>query len=198
MLEVIMRCLLFILVAMGSSSLLSAQSWSAWKPDPVFHGIQIREHCSGFNEFANRYVWDVELRNTYKKDVDMTWAAEPGLLHGAEAQIDHALAVKPGEVVEAHHIAPNVCSAGLLVKVNDVKAAGNQTGQRAGASSLRPRIQGRWKSKDPEPLQKELVVELSDRTVTSSWSSPNFSIQISSPLPEGVSGSVSLGPGEPK
>lgn len=192
-----MRRLPLIFVAIASSSLLSAQGWSDWKPDPVFQGIQIREHCSGFNEFANRYVWDVQLRNTYKKDVDMTWAAEPGLLHGAEAQIDRALAVKPGEVVETRHTAPNACSAGLLVKVNDVKAAGNQTGQSAGVISLRPRIQGRWKSKDPEPFQKELVVELSGRTVTSSWSSPNFSIQISSPLPEGVSGSVSLGPGHP-
>ena len=193
-----MRRLLFILAAIGSTSLLSAQNWSAWKPDPVLHGIQVREHCSGFNEFANRYVWDVELRNTYKKDIDMTWAAEPGLLHGAEAQIDHALAVKSGEVVEAHHTAPNACSAGLLVKVNDVRAAGNHTSQSAGASSLRPKIQGRWKSKDPEPLQKELVVELSGRTVTSSWSSPNLSIQISSPLPDGVSGSVSVSPGEQK
>ena len=73
-----MRRLPLILITIASSSLLSAQSWSAWKPDPVFQGIQVREHCSGFNEFANRYVWDVELRNTYKKDVDMSWAAEPG------------------------------------------------------------------------------------------------------------------------
>jgi len=192
-----MRRLPLLLVAVGSSSLLSAQSWTDWKPDPVFQGIQIRVHCSGFNEFANRYLWDVQLRNTYKKDVDMTWAAEPGLLHGAEAQIDHALAVKPGQVVEAHHTAPKACSAGLLVKVNDVKAAGTLTGPSTGASSLRPRIQGRWKSKDPEPWQKELVVELSGRTVTSSWSSPNFSIQISSPLPDGVSASVSVAPGQP-
>jgi hypothetical protein len=193
-----MRRLLLILVAIGSSSLLSAQSWSKWKPDPVFQGIQIRENCSGFNEIAHRYIWDVELRNTYKKDIDMTWAAEPGRLHGAEAQIDHALAVKPGEVVEAHHTAPNACATGLLVKVNDVQAAGAHMAQSAGVSSLRPKLQGRWTSKDPEPLRKELVVELSGKTVTSSYSSPNFSIQISSPLPEGVSGSVSLAPGETK
>ena len=100
-----MRRPLLLLMAIGSSSLLSAQSWSAWRPDSVFQGIQVREHCSGFNEFANRYIWDVQLRNTYKKDVDLSWAAEPGRLHGAEAQIDHALAVKPGEMVETHHTA---------------------------------------------------------------------------------------------
>jgi hypothetical protein len=198
MVEVIMRRPPLILITLASSSLLSAQSWSAWKPDPVFQGIQVREHCGGFNEFANRYMWDVELRNTYKKDIDMSWAAEPGRLHGAEAQIDHAVAVKPGEVVEAHHTAPNACSAGLLVKVNEVKAAGGPAAVTAGASSLRPKLQGRWTSKDPEPLRKELVVELSGRTVTSSYSSPNFSIQISSPLPDGVSGSVSLERSETK
>ena len=194
-----MRHLALVLLAVGSNSLLSAQGWSAWKPDPVFQGIQIREQCGGFNEFANRYLWDVEIRNTYKKDIDLSWAAEPGRLHGAEAQMDRALAVKPGEVVVAHHTAPNACSAGLLVKVNEVKAAGHQTGTPvASAGLLRPKIQGRWTSKDPEPLRKELVVELQGRTVTSSWSSPNFHIQISSPLPEGVSGSVSLGTGEQK
>jgi hypothetical protein len=188
-----MRRLLLLLVPVVSAPLLSAQSWSAWRPDPVFHGIEIREHCSGFNEFANRYMWDVQLRNAYGKDIDLSWAAEPGLLHGAEAQADRALAVKPGEVVDAHHTAPNACSSGLLVKVNEVKAAGALTSHNAGVSSLRPKLQGRWTSKDPEPLRKELVVELQGRTLTSSWSSPNFSIQISSPLPEGVSGSVSLG-----
>jgi hypothetical protein len=193
-----MRHLLLFLAAVGSSSLLHAQSWSAWKPDPVFQGIQIREHCTGFNEFANRYLWDVQLRNAYQKDVDLSWAAEPGLLHGAEAQNDRALAVKPGEVVDAHHTAPNSCSAGLLVKVNEVRAAGNVGAKGAGANSLRPKIEGRWRSKDPEPLRKELSVQLSGRTLTSSWSSPNFSIQFSSPLPEGVSGSVSLESGERK
>jgi len=187
-----MQRLLFVLTALGSVSLLSAQNWSAWKPDPVFHGIQVREHCGGFNEFANRYVWDVQLRNTYKKDVDLSWAAEPGLLHGAEAQADRALAVKPGEVVDAHHTAPNACSAGLLVKVNGVKSTGTPAVQTAGTSVLRPKIEGRWKSKDPELQRKELVVQLSGKTVTSSWTSPNFSIQFSTPLPEGVSGSVSV------
>jgi len=187
-----MQRLLLVLTALGSASLLSAENWSAWKPDLVFHGIQVREHCGGFNEFANRYVWDVQLRNTYKKDVDLFWAAEPGLLHGTEAQADRALAVKPGEVVDAHHTAPNACSAGLLVKVNDVKAAGSPAVQTASATVLRPKIEGRWRSKDPDPQRKELVVQLSGKTVTSSWTSPNFSIQFSTPLPEGVSGSVSV------
>ena len=194
-----MRRLHFVLAIVGSSSLLSAQSWSAWRPDPVYHGIQVREHCGGFNEFANRYVWDVQLRNTYQKTIDLAWAAEPGRLHGAEAQMDHALAVKPGEVVDGHHTAPNACSAGLLVKVNDVRNAGYTTARGSTTASLvRPKIEGHWRSKDPEPLRKELSVELSGKTLTSSWSSPNFSIQISSPLPEGVGGSVSLGGGEQK
>jgi hypothetical protein len=194
-----MRRLLFVLAVVGSSSLLSAQSWSAWRPDPVYHGIQVREHCGGFNEFANRYVWDVQLRNTYQKTIDLAWAAEPGRLHGAEAQMDHALAVKPGEVVDGHHTAPNACSAGLLVKVNDVRNAGYTTARGSTTASLvHPKIEGHWRSKDPEPLRKELSVELSGKTLTSSWSSPNFSIQISSPLPEGVGGSVSLGGGEQK
>jgi hypothetical protein len=194
-----MRRLLFVLVAVASSSLLSAQSWSAWRPDPVFHGIQVRQHCGGFNEFANRYMWDVQLRNTYQKTVDMSWAAEPGRLHGAEAQMDRALAVKPGEVVDGHHTAPNACSASLLVKVNDVRTAGNVLGSSSTTASLvRPKIEGHWRSKDPEPLRTELSVQLSGRTVTSSWSSTNFSFEISTPLPEGVSGSVSVSGGDQK
>src|SRR5882724_6523252 len=187
-----MQRLLLVLTALGSVSLLSAQNWSAWKPDPIYSGIQVREHCGGFNEFANRYTWDIQLRNGYQKDVDLSWAAEPGPLHGAEAQTDRALAVKPGEVVDAHHTAPNACSAGLLVKVNEVQAAGHPTVPTASASLLRPKIEGRWRSKDPEPLRKELVVQLSGKTLTSSWTSPNFSIQFSTPLPEGVSGSVAV------
>jgi len=189
---------LFVLIPVVSGSLLNAQGWTAWKHDPVYNGIEIREHCSGFNEFANRYMWNVQLRNNYKKDIDLSWAAEPALLHGAEAQAEQALAVKPGEVVEAHHAAGKPCSAGLLVRVNEVKAAGSLASSNSGGSSFRPRIQGRWTSKDPEPFRKELVVELEGKTLTSSYSSPNFSIQISSPLPEGVSGSVSLSGGDKK
>jgi len=104
-------------------------------------------------EFANRFVGDIQLRNTYQKTIDLAWAAEPGRLHGAETQMDHALAVRPGEVVDGHHTAPNACSAGLIVKVNDVRNAGNVVGTgNATASLMRPKIEGHWKSKDPEPL----------------------------------------------
>ncbi len=176
-----------------ASSLLSAQNWSAWKPDPVYQGIEVRERCSGFNEFANRYLWDVQLRNTYQKTVDLTWAAEPALLRGAQAQGDRALGVRPGEVVDAHHTAPQDCSSGLFVRVDEVKGAGAAT---AKTGSFRPKIEGRWRSKDPEPLRKELDVQLSGNTITSSWSSPSFSFQISTALPQGLSGSVSLDGGE--
>ena len=181
-----MRSLIFSVVAF--TSLLNAQSWSAWKPDAVYPGIEVRERCTGYNEFASRYLWDVELRNNYQKDVDLAWAAEPGVLHGAQAQADHALAVKPGEVVGAHHTAPQNCSSGLLVKVDDVRVAG-----RAKTASARPNFEGRWRSKDPEPLRKELDVQLSGNTLTSTWSSPSFSFQISTRVPENLHGSVSLG-----
>ena len=149
-----MRSFPLILIALGSASFLSAQSWSAWRPDAVYGGIQTRERCAGFNEFANRFVWDVQLRNTYQKNVDVAWAAEPGMLRGADAQADHALAVKPGEVIDAHHTAPNSCSAGLLVTVNEVRAATAVAPTSAKAMTLRPKIEGRWQSKDPEPLRK--------------------------------------------
>jgi len=183
-------------MALGSATFLSAQNWSAWTPDSVYSGIQTRERCAGFNEFANRFVWDVQLRNTYQKNIDLAWAAEPGMLRGAEAQADHALAVRPGEVIDAHHTAPNNCSTSLLVRVNEVKDAGagavpGGPGPSAG-TTLRPKIEGRWQSKDPEPLRKELAVQLSGHTVTTTYSSPNFNLQISTPLPENVSGSVGV------
>jgi hypothetical protein len=103
--------------------------------------------------------------------------------------------------VDAHHTAPNACSAGLLVKVNDVRAAGKVVGNgnsSTSASLVHPKIEGHWRSKDPEPLRKELSVQLSGNTVTSTWSSPNFSFQISGPLPQGIGGSVSISGGEQK
>jgi hypothetical protein len=197
-----MRSIPLVLIALGSASFSGAQNWSTWRPDAVYNGIQTRERCAGFNEFANRFVWDVQLRNTYHKNVDLAWAAEPGMLHGADAQADRALGVKPGEVIDAHHTAPNSCSAGLFVRVNDVRGAGAaQPGVAPNpvtASSFRPKLAGRWQSKDPEPLRKEVAVELSGRTVTTSYSSPTFNLQISTPLPEGVSGSVSIERGDQK
>ena len=194
-----MRRVVSVLLALGSSSFLSAQNWSAWKPDAVFTGIEIRERCGGFNEFASRYMWDVQLRNAYQKDVDVAWAAEPAMLHGSGAQADRALSLKPGEVVDAHHTAANDCSAGLLVKVSEVKNAGTLAAAAGPkTAAFRPKIEGRWRSKDPEPLRKELAVQLAGRTVTTTWSSPNFSFQISGQIPESVTGSVSLGAAEKK
>src|SRR5258708_3089787 len=117
-----MRRLLPVLIGLGSITFLSAQNWSPWRQDAVFHGIEVRERCEGFNEFANRFVWDVQLRNTYDKNVDLSWAAEPQVLHGSEAQADRAVAVKPGEIVEAHHTATSACNAGLPVRVNGVQS----------------------------------------------------------------------------
>ena len=171
-------------MALGSSVLLSAQTWSAWSPDPVFKGIEIRERCGGFNEFAGSYVWDVQLRNTYQKDIDLSWMAE--------TQPGNAQAVRAGAVVDARHIAPKDCSAGLLVNVNDVK---NATTAVARTSSFVPRIEGRWTSKDPES-QKQLAVQLNGRIVTTIFSSPGFSFQISSKIPEALINSVKLGPAD--
>ena|ERR1700736_3037506 len=178
-----MRHLLFVLMALGSSVLLSAQTWSAWSPDPVFKGIEIRERCGGFNEFAGSYVWDVQLRNTYQKDIDLSWMAE--------SQPASAQSVQAGAVVDARHIAKKDCSVGILVNVNDVKTA---TTAVARTSSFVPRIEGRWTSKDPEPYQKQLAVQLNGRIVTTIWSSPGFSFQISSQIPEGLLNSVKIGP----
>ena len=174
-------------MALGSSVLLSAQSWSAWSPDPVFKGIEIRERCGGFNEFASSYVWDVQLRNTYQKDIDLSWIAE--------SQPATAQAVKAGAVVDARHMANKDCSAGILVNVNDVK---NATAAVARTSSFVPKIEGRWTSKDPEPLRKQLAVQLNGRVVTTIWVSPGFSFQISSKIPEGLINSVKLGPPDSK
>ena len=203
----------FVLAVLGSASLLSAQGWSAWRSDQVFHGIEVRERCTGFNEFANRTVWDVELRNTYQKAVDVTWAAEPARLHGADTQSGQAVALRPGEVVAGHHTAPQNCSAGLAVRVNEVRSASVSlppyaapvpapappvASASAPAASFRPVLEGHWTSKDPEPLRKDLRVQLSGKTVTSTYTSPSFSFQISTPLPERVTGSVSIEPVGPE
>jgi hypothetical protein len=196
------RLLPFVL---GFIPLVSAQNWSSWKPDAVFPGIEVRERCAGFNEFANRTIWDVELRNGYQKNIDFSWDAEPARLHGADTQSEHALSVRPGEVVEAHHTAPQACAAGIAIRVNEVRPANAPASASAGApppppppvAAYRPVIEGRWSSKDPEPWRKELHVQLSGKTVTSTFSSPNFSFQISTPLPERVTGSVSIEPVDP-
>lgn len=166
-----MRPSIFALMILGSGLSASGQTWSAWQNDAVFPGIEIRARCTGFNEFANRFVWDVQLRNTYQKEVDFAWAAQPDLLRGAQAQMDHALSVRPGEVVDAHHTAPQDCSSALLVKVNDVRSPAPRT------SAVQ---------------RKQLTLQLSGNSVTGIWSSPNVNIQITTPLPESVRGSVSI------
>jgi hypothetical protein len=187
-----MRGLLLTLAILGSSSVLPAQNWTSWKKDSVFPGIETRERCTGFNEFANRYLWDVQLRSAYHRNVDLSWSAEPQLMRGAEAEPGGALAVKPGEVVGGRHTAATPCSTSLFVRVDDVKDAGAPLTAAARASSARPAIGGHWSSKDPEPLRKDLDVQVSGNTVTGTWTSPNFSFQVTAPLPEHLAGSVSV------
>jgi hypothetical protein len=163
---------------------VNGQGWSSWKPDPVFQGIEIRERCQGPNEFANANVWDVQLRNSYQKTVDLAWAVEPDRLRGKDLQAERALAVKPGEMINTRHTTAADCSAGLGIKVSDVK--------NAGAASSRPAIEAHWKSRDPEPFQKEILVHVAGDTVTGTWSSPGFNFSITTPLPKGVSGSVTV------
>jgi hypothetical protein len=179
-----MRAIWFALATLASVASVNAQSWSAWRPDPVFQGIEVRERCAGHNDFANGYVWDVQLRNGYPKPIDLAWAVEADRLRGKDAQAERALTVRAGEVVDTRHTSPADCSSPLMVKVSDV--------QNARGDSHRPAIEAHWRSKDPEPFQKEIVVQVSGDTVTGAWSSPGFSFKITSPLPKGVSGAVTV------
>src|SRR5260370_9251661 len=114
----------FFLVLSGLAGfVLSAQNWSEWSADPAFQRIEVRERCAGFNEFANATMWDVQLRNAYAKDVDIYWLAEPDATRGA--QVERALAVKPGEVVNTRHAGLQDCSGRLPVKVNEGRPAGS-------------------------------------------------------------------------
>src|ERR1051326_7289395 len=115
-------CPLFLTVILVP--IASGQNWSPWRPDSVFNGVEVRERCTGYNEFAGRYLWDVQLRNRYRKSVDLSWAAEPQRLHGAQAQAARAFAVAPGETMDAHHTVPFDCSAGLSVQVSALNGAG--------------------------------------------------------------------------
>ena len=189
---------LLTITALGSCAVASAQNWSAWSRDSVFHGIELRERCDGFNEFAGRYLWDVQIRNSYQKTVDVSWATEPEQFHGADTHSDRALALKPGEVIGVHHPALADCSTRLSVRVTDVTATAMPTSTRPPTTAVHPNIEGRWKSKDPEPLRKELVVQVSGNTVTSSFSSPRFSLQVTTPIPERLSRSISIENGEQK
>ena len=195
-----MRTLLLVSVAMaGSAPFACAQNWSAWRPDSTYHGIEVRTRCTGYNEFAGRYLWDVQLRNRYPKNVDVAWAAEPQRLRGSEVQGDQALGVAPGETVDAHHTAPVDCTAGLMVRVNKVQEARNPPSTTAQASpQQRRQFQGRWVSRDPEELRKSFTVQVSGDSLTGQWSSPGFSFEITTPLPKNVQGSVSVDSPTPK
>ena len=191
----------FFWVLSGLAGLvLSAQNWSEWRADAAFQRIEVRERCAGFNEFANATMWDVQLRNAYAKDVDIYWLAEPDATRGA--QVERALAVKPGEVVNTRHAGLQDCSRRLTVKVNEVQPAGTAVSNPAvpqPAPATPPHVfVGRWSSKDPEPYRKELVFQVSGHTMTGAWSSPGLSFEITSPLPEGLLKGISIGPGEKK
>ena len=182
-----------------SVSFAGAQDWNAWRTDATYHGIEVRTRCAGYNEFAGRYLWDVQLRNRYQKSVDVTWAAEPQRLRGAEAQGDRALGVSPGETVNAQHTAPVDCSSGLMVRVNEVRPSGNapRTTAQAGPEQ-RPQFQGHWNSRDPEELQKSFTVQVFADAVTGQWSSPGFSFEITTPRPKSLHGTVSVDTPAPK
>ena len=123
----------------------------------------------------------------------MTWAAEPQRLRGTEVQGDRAVGVSPGETVDAHHTAPMDCSSGLMVRVNEVRPAGDVPRTTAQARpQQRPRLQGHWTSRDPEELRKSLTVQVFADGVTGQWSSPGFSFEITTPLPKNIHGSVSV------
>lgn len=173
----------------------NAQDWSSWKADDTYRGIEVRTRCTGYSEFAGRYLWDVQLRNRYQKRVDVTWAAEPQRLRGAAAQGDEALGVLPGETVDAHHTAPVDCSTRLMVRVNGVRPAGESAATTAQARPRDwPQFQAHWNSQDPREPQKSLTVRSYGDAVMGQWSSPGFSFEITTPLPKNVHGSISLDP----
>ena len=181
---------------------LSAQTQRTdWKTDSTFPGIEVRTRCDGYNEFARRTMWDVQLRNAYTRPVDLAWEAEPALLHGPDAQADHAAAVHPGETIEGHVTAPKDCSSGLMVRVDDVRggSAVAQTAPVVPPAPAQSAIQGTWRSKDPEPFQKQLQVQVAGHVVSGAFTSPGFSFQFTTPLPERLLNhvSVDLGSGAP-
>ncbi len=218
-----MRILTLSLIAIaGWVPFASAQNWSAWRPDETYHGIEVRARCTGFNEYAGRTVWDVQLRNRYQKPVDVAWAAEPQRLRGAEAQADRAMSVAPGETVDAHHTAPVDCSAGLNVRVNAVRTAeaqrasagpGNPNMAQAAPPAYppqptpsnapgpeaqpRPMFQGHWQSKDPDQA-KSFTFEYYGDTIAGHWSSPGFNLQITTPFPKNLLNSIQVGPAPEK
>jgi len=200
-----MRTLLTMSIVMvGVVPLAGAQNWSSWRPDATYHGIEVRSRCTGYNEFAGRYLWDVQLRNRYQKNVDVAWAAEPQKLHGAEVQGDQALGVAPGETVDAHHTAPVDCSSALMVRINAVRQtegahpsearqAANPPATVAQASpQQQPQLQGHWTSNDPEGFQKSVTVQFFGDSVTGQFSAPGFSFAITTPVPKNLHGSVGV------
>lgn len=189
-----MRTLLLPLAAMVvSGPFAGAQDWSSWIADDTYRGIEVRTRCTGYSEFAGRYLWDVQLLNRYQKRVDVTWAAEPQRLRGAAAQGDEALGVAPGETVDAHHTAPVDCSTRLTVRVNGVRAAGESAATPALARPQdRPQFQAHWNSRDPEESRKSVTVRSYGDTVTGQWSSPGFSFEITTPLPKNLHESISV------
>lgn len=197
-----MRPLYLFLITVLWAPLASAQGWSPWATDEVFQGIEVRHRCTGYNEFAGRYLWDVQLRNRYQRSVDLAWAAEPQRLHGTQAQLDQAFSVAAGEAVQAHHTAPVDCSSRLQVRVRDVKPAGEGPSVATAGPPPPPPpparmggIGGTWRSRDPEPFQKTLSVHVVGDTIQGAWSSPGFSFQVITPLPKNVHGSVSVDAG---
>ena len=166
---------LAVLSALAFLLPLSAQDWSPWRADSTFPGIEVRERCSGFNEFSNRYMWEIQLRNGYTKSIDLAWEAEPSLLHGPDSQADHAQAVRPGETIDAHATAPKDCASGLAVRVAEV---------REGAASFK---EG---SAVAQNSRNQLQVQIVGNSVTGVWISPRFSLQITAPLPQKIAGAV--------
>jgi hypothetical protein len=99
----------------------TVRQWSPWRGDAAFSNIEVRVTCSGYNQFAGLYRWEVELRNNYSQAVDLGWEVDPQTRdrRGRKRRgISRALAADGVE--ETVEMLPKPCGTEIQVRVVDV------------------------------------------------------------------------------
>jgi hypothetical protein len=97
------------------------QRWSPWRGDAAFSNIEVRVTCSGYNQFAGLYRWDIEIRNAYAQAVNVGWEVEPESRdrQGRKRRgISPALAA--GGVEETFELLPKPCGTEIQLRIVDV------------------------------------------------------------------------------
>jgi hypothetical protein len=82
---------------LNASFQTSSENWGNWSYiESAYPGIEVRVARGDFNEYANKYHWDIQFRNRYSKSVQFNYGYTATNERG-QCNPDHRKHIEPGE-----------------------------------------------------------------------------------------------------